>query len=644
MRLLYVAILSSLILFTLSPTQEPSYGMNSVLLKVGMQDEPKTLNPFKASDVWTWNVIGYFYESLYAYKPLTFEVIPWVADGYPEFSDDYKEAIVHIKKGIKWEDGTELTAHDVVFTAKIMMEFKIPRYWSSWEFVESVEALDNYTVKFKLKECRVTFMEGTLMSIIVQKKKWEKIVDEAKRSEDPFNYLTEYKNEKPISAGPFVFGEWKRGSYIFIKRNPNYYFSGYKFNYTFQTLEEMREFLSSRPGLEQYADFEEKKITLTIGPFVDGILYKIYRTTDAAILALDKGDIDYIWWPIQPGYVKLLKENENVSMISTPENGIRYLAFNLRKDPFRIKEFRQAMAYLIDKHFIRDRILQGLGEYLCTVVPPGNKAWYNPNVKCYGDEGQGMSRAERVRKAVELLKKAGFSWEVEPRIEGDRIIPGKGLIMPNGEKVPEFDILTPPADYDPLRFETSRRIQEWWREVGVPVTAQPTSFATITQRVFKEWNFDVYVLGWRLSLLPDYLRDFFHSSQIIKDGYNPMGYYNPELDKLADEFVACGPREEKVKIAYRLQEIIAEDLPYIPLYSQSNIEAFRTDRFKGWFSQGLGSISASISYLKPVNTTTSEVSEQGGEKGIGYESYIWALISILAISLVTTLAWRRNRR
>ncbi len=87
-------------------------------------------------------------------------------------------------------------------------------------------------------------------------------------------------------------------------------------------------------------------------------------------------------------------------------NGFRYMAFNLSKYPFGIKEFRQAVSVLIDREYICERVLQGVAFPQYSVVPPGNAYWFNSNVPMWG--GKGMTRSQRITEAVRLLKSAGF--------------------------------------------------------------------------------------------------------------------------------------------------------------------------------------------------------------------------------------------
>ncbi|MFQ5887496.1 MAG: ABC transporter substrate-binding protein [Candidatus Hydrothermarchaeales archaeon] len=532
----------------------PLAAQEKIYLKVGSQDEPKTLNPFKAGDVWSWNVIGWFYEPLYTREPITHKVIPWLAEGWPTF--DGRVATVKMKQGIKWDDGTPLTAHDVKFTADVLLEFKVPRYYSDWEFIEKVEVVDDYTLKFYLKEeCTPLFQVGTLMSLIVQKEEWEPIIAQAEASEEPLKFLLDYQIEKPVSAGPFSFVEWIKGSYVEIIAREDYWAKG--------------KVIGDR----------------TVGPFYDGILYKLYGTTDAAALALKKGEIDYIWWTIDPGFVGDLMKEEKIKVTSSPGNGLFYLAFNVRKKPFSDLAFREAFAYLVDKEFIVNRILQKYGEPAYTIVPPGNEFWYNPDTPKLG---AGLAKEDRIAKAKEILQAAGYTWDDEG-----------ALLMPDGDPVQPFDILTPPADYDPMRAMSGMLIQEWVREAGMPATAKPTSFGTISQKVYTEQDFDVYILGWSLSLDPDYMKVFFHSSQAVPEGYNPMGYSNPEYDAIADASGKECDAEKRKGLIFKCQEMIMSELPYIPLYFRNEIEAYNAESFTGWF-EDLGGISGSVIYLKPA--------------------------------------------
>jgi ABC-type transport system substrate-binding protein len=538
-----------------------------VVIKIGMKDEPKTLNPFRASDTWSRKVVTRFYEPLYTREPKTHKIIPWLADGYPEYDEATNTAVVRLKR-TKWEDGSPLTAYDVVFTGSVIREFKVPRYYYAWRFIKEIEALDDYRVKFVLERPMAIFMPRTLMTFIVQKKRWEPVVVEARKAEKPLRHLLTHEVTQPMSCGAFKFVKWARGAYIRIERNENFFATGME--------------IGGRK----------------VGPCVDGILFKFYGSQDSAILALKKGDIDFYWTSIQAGYLKDLEGDKRFKVFKSDKSGVYYLAFNVRKLPFSDKAFRQAVAYLIDKDFIVIRVLQKEGQRMDNILPPGNQYWHNPDTPKFG---QGMKRAERVKKAYEILTASGYTWDKPPINAKGKVVRGKGLTMPDGQKVPSFDILTPPADYDPHRAMAGMLIQQWLKQMGIPASATPSSFGSIVQQVKVKREFDAFILGWgKLAIDPDYLRTFFHSKQDRPRGRNPMGYHNDWYDKIADESAATMDDEKRRELIFKMQEFIVEEAPYIPLYVPYVVEACRVDRFVGW-NEDLNGVGNhwSLLFIKP---------------------------------------------
>jgi ABC-type transport system substrate-binding protein len=140
---------------------------------------------------------------------------------------------------------------------------------------------------------------------------------------------------------------------------------------------------------------------------------------------------------------------------------------------------------------------------------------------------------------------------------------------------------------------TGMMIQEWLKAVGIPASAKPMPFGSLIQQVKERRQFDCFILGYgKLSLDPDYLRNFFHSRNDRPRGWNMSGYNNPDFDRIADESAGMMDREKRRKLVCDMQKIILEDVPYIPLYNPKLIEAARTGRYKGWVEMlgGIGNI------------------------------------------------------
>ena len=166
-----------------------------------------------------------------------------------------------------------------------------------------------------------------------------------------------------------------------------------------------------------------------------------------------------------------------------------------------------------------------------------------------------------------------------------------------------FEILTPPADYDPLRAMSGLMIQEWLRAIGMPAFSKPMAFGALLEQVKGRHEFDAFVLGYgRLSLDPDYLRNFFLSSNDKPRGWNMSGYKNKYFDQLANQSASEMNPEIRRDLIWKMQKIIMADVPYIPLYDPKLIEAVRNDTFRGWVNMldGIGNI-WSFCQVKPVS-------------------------------------------
>jgi tetratricopeptide (TPR) repeat protein len=183
-----------------------------------------------------------------------------------------------------------------------------------------------------------------------------------------------------------------------------------------------------------------------------------------------------------------------------------------------------------------------------------------------------------------------------------------------------------------MRAMSGVLIQEWWREIGIPVTAKPTSFGEIVHKTFEAMTFDWYILGWRIggAGYPDHMRYFFHSDQAVPDGNNPMSYRNPQVDKYLEDLMTLCDRDELIFVSYEAQKMIIDEVGYCPLYYRSLNEAHRNDTFTGWFTQ-LGGIAGSESprscllYLKPLieeeepPVTTEPPETEKEQKAMEYE-------------------------
>lgn len=588
----------------------PTAGPQAVPYRIGIFSDLQTANYWSYQganrSVWQAYVMGPSRMALYSTSDVRFDLYPEVAenlDAERVQEGDKWTITVKLRKGIKWSDGTELTAKDVAFTANTAVELELPSGYASTydrEYLERVEVVDDYTVKYiwKQKPGLAKWEWGAAQGAIMSEAYWGPVVAEAKKSlegvdrNDAEAWAAALKNahqtlfnhvpEGEPLAGAFTFVKWEKGAFAENKANDGHFFKDVTF-----TVYKDGGLQMVKAGVLDYKQGTTSgdKITEYVnGPTVTGAVYTLYGTQDAAVLALKAGEIDFLLNPLglSRGLMNQVQGQEGINVITNNTNGFRYLAFNVRKEPMSFREFRQAMAYLIDKEFVCTTILQNVAFPLYTEVPTANGYWYNPDVPKIG---QGLSREERLNKAIELLESVGFSWEGDQKPAWDagnrRVQPGGRLLLPSGQPLPELSLIAPSAGYDPLRSTFAIWVERWANEAGIPIKAELIGFNELIDRVYNDpdyaENLDMYILGWSLSIFPDYLTSFHHSRFSGPGDDNAGGFNNPDFDAKADELLSCETNEACREIAFELQEILATELPYIVLFDTGIVETYRAN-------------------------------------------------------------------
>ncbi len=561
-------------------------------LRAAVLSDMTTMNFWSAygpvnSSFWNYVVSTTYNPSLYGTTYHRWDYVPSVTADLPtplEEEGDFWVSSVTFRDDVMWSDGTPLTAHDWVWTAEVALKLRLQGNWSDYnpDFLDHIEAVDDYTAKiyYHTKPGLSAHQYGVLQKPIMNKAFWEPMVaplverfETETEGLDPESdeYLTiqteivqELETLDPTgepSAGAWVFAQWEEGAFVENVRHEDYY------NY----MSEVTEYEGG--GYKQVVDGEEwsygdtsaeVEVEYTEGPWFDKTLYSIYNA-DAAVLALDAGEVDYIITPngLSRGQVAQLSNNSDIATAQNPANGFRYLTFNFRVPVLHDKALRQAVACMIDKPFLTQNVLQGAAIPVNTIVPEMNAYWYNGDVPLFCE---GMNSQERMEEAVRMLKEAGFTWDEEPFWREDRggsVEWGVGLKTPEGEYVPTLRLLAPSAGYDPLRATAGVYIEQWMNQLGIPVEAELTNFNRILEVRQDPEAWDMYILGWGLSSFPDYPCWFLQPGS----GWNYGAYDSEEFDVLCNDLFAETERETARDIVFDLQDILAEDLPYIYLFT-----------------------------------------------------------------------------
>ena len=298
---------------------------------------------------------------------------PRIAADMPTVSDDGLTYTFKIRPGVKFSNGREVTADDVVYTITRVLDPATASPGAGFyvgikgaqEFidgsatsVEGVKAVDPQTVEFTLATPDATFMNKMALNFafIVAKEAVEAAGQDFGR--------------QPVGTGPFTLKEWKSGEYLVFERNPNYF----------------------REGM----------------PYLDKITIRVGIEPSVAVLQLEKGDIQLMGDP-PPGaeWARIKADPAWANRIEVqPKVNTTYIAINTTTPPFDNVKVRQALNHAIDKQRIV-QLLNGRADVANQILPalmPG----YDPDYKGYEFDPE---------KAKALLAEAGFADGFETTIQ-----------------------------------------------------------------------------------------------------------------------------------------------------------------------------------------------------------------------------------
>jgi len=296
-----------------APGEEPAYGD---WLVRAMLDEPGTLNPITATDVYSELVDSLVMESLLDLDIESQELKPLLAQSW-EISPDHLTYIFHLRKDVKWHDGKPFSADDVIYTLEKILDPKVDSAHIRIYYIDCTEykKLDDYTVLFRWRKPYFKALEMLGTMWIIPKH----ILDDG----TDFNKHPYGRNI--IGTGPYKFLKWETGKKIELVRNKDYW------------------------GKQ---------------PYVDRVVFKIITDENVALQAFKQGEIDTVsltptQWMKQTNYPEFYKKANKIAY-DYPQFG--YIGWNLRRAPFHDKNVRKAMTMLLNREAILKNILFGLGK------------------------------------------------------------------------------------------------------------------------------------------------------------------------------------------------------------------------------------------------------------------------------------------
>ena len=190
-------------------------GARNGVLNIAVQPEPPGLMLGIVQNGPTQMIGGQIYESLLRYDD-KLEPMPGLAASWT-VNDAATVYTFTLKQGVQWHDGKPFNAHDVVFSVDQFLRKTHARLRAGLAFVDSIKALDEHTVEFRLPRPFGPFLGlfevGTMPMV-------------PRHIYEGTDYLNNPANNTPIGTGPYKFKEWRRGSYIQLVRNEQYHEAG----------------------------------------------------------------------------------------------------------------------------------------------------------------------------------------------------------------------------------------------------------------------------------------------------------------------------------------------------------------------------------------------------------------------------------
>ncbi|MET3698751.1 peptide/nickel transport system substrate-binding protein [Bacillus oleivorans] len=345
-------------------------------LVFGRGGDSVALDPAIATDGESFKVTKNIYETLVEFGPQDTELYPGLATEWTP-SDDGLTYTLKLREGVKFHDGTDFNADAVVYNfERWKAGSKEQFYYYNSQFsgiIDTVTAVDPYTVEFKLTRPLAPFLKNLAMSPFA--------IASPTAIEEHGDKFT----ENPVGTGPYIFQEWKRNDRITIVKNENYWDSEF--------------------------------------PKLETIIFRSIPDNSARVNALMSGEVDLIDG-VNYSDMPQIEANPDLQVFNRPSMNIAYLGLTATREPFNNKLVRQAINHAIDKEAIIAAFYEGAAQPAVNPMPPVI-AGYNDEIAGYEYDPE---------KAKQLLAEAGFADGFEMELWA---MPVPRPYMPNGQKVAE---------------------------------------------------------------------------------------------------------------------------------------------------------------------------------------------------------------
>lgn len=492
-------------------------------LTVAVSQSVDSLSPFLAQKLVSTSIHRLAYEYLTNYDAKDAKPIPGLATEWTPSADKLTWTYT-IRKDSKWSDGKQATAEDAAWTFNKMMtdENAATANGSFTANFKKVTAPDPQTLVIELKKPQATM---TALDVpIVPKHVWEKVGDFSKFNND---------QQFPIVGnGPFVITDFKVDQYIKMKPNKSFWRGAPKF---------------------------------------DELVFKYYKDGDAAVAALQKGEVSFVS-NLTPAQAAALKTMKNIKVNDAPGRRFFAIATNPGARSKDGKTFgnghpalldpavRKALFLAVDRTTIVDKVFQGHAVEGEGYIPPRFDSYF-------WKPAAGQKLGYDPAKAAQLLDQAGYKKNGEGKRAGKD---GKPL---------DFRILCHATD--PNDKAIGKYLQEWWGELGIGLKVE------CLDNVGDPWtkgDYDLAFDGWSVNPDPDYVLSI-HTCGTLpatpKDtGATDNFICDPQFDTLYAQQAVEYDAAKRADLVKRMQSRLY-DTGYMNIMAYPNaLEAYRTDQIK----------------------------------------------------------------
>jgi len=509
--------------------------------------DPTGLHPHCTSDAGASRLKRYMFHRLLDYDHSTLKLVPTLAKKLPTVTEDGKGMVIEyeLREGMTWDDGKPITAKDVEFSFKSVLNPKVdaPNIRPYVEFIEDIKLYPDNPLKLTMICNKVYFLwdHTTGTDVIIAPKH----LYDPEGLSDKFTFAQIHSGDKKIidspeniafgkhyndikfhreagfinGSGPYKFVEWNTDQNIVLERKENWW--GDK--------------------------LEGENMYFSKGP--KRLKHETVNDMSAALTGLKGQKLDVLSGIRSKDWVDMPKSdkiNDNFNLFNPPALVYTFLGMNIRIPKFKDKKTRQALAHLVDVEGINDKLLYKLATRVVGPISPSFKEDYNNSLPLYPFD---------INKAKTLLKEAG--WE-----DTD----GNGLIdkMIDGKRT-DFKITFTYNQGNDTRKNVGLTFQEAARQAGIEVEVIPMEWSVFSERL-KANKIEMWYGGWVFDPRPSDPKQIWHTSS-YGGGSNYTGFGNAKTDKLIESIQKELDPVKRAALYKEWQKILHEEVPYIFMFT-----------------------------------------------------------------------------